>query len=125
MNIERRIVEDVRVLTPTTRLPGGQETEDLLKAAEEILAQPLPRIVVDLGKIDYFSSSGLGALVRMHVSCINRGGWMRLVGLGPRLRNILAITSRVFDTYETLEEAITTPRAAERPGGTAPSQARW
>ena len=61
----------------------------------------------------------------MHVSCINRGGWMRLVGLGPRLRNILAITSRVFDTYETLEEAITTPRAAERPGGTAPSQARW
>ena len=102
MNIERRVVEGIHVLTPTRRLVGGQETEDLVEAGGEIMAQPAPRIVVDLKKIDYVATAGLSALVKLHVGCLNRGGWMRIIGLGTpgsRIRNIFVITLliRVFD----------------------------
>ena len=120
MNIERRVVEGIHVLTPTRRLVGGQETEDLTKAGDEIMAQPAPRIVVDLKKIDYVATGGLSALVRLHVGCLNRGGWMRIIGLGTpgsRIRDIFVITLliRVFETYETLEEAMAAPSKAKRP----------
>lgn len=122
MNVERRMVDNVHVLTPTKRLLGGQETDDLLSVAGEILAQPAPRIVVDLKKIDYVSTGGLTALVKIHVSCVNRGGWMRIIGLGSRIRNIFVITLliRVFETFETLEEAIAAPTKASQPPGEPP-----
>jgi len=127
MNVERRTAEGVLVLTPTKRLLGGQETKDLLKAAEEVMAQPAPRIVVDLKKIDYVATGGLSALVKLHVGCLNRGGWMRIIGLGTpgsRIRSIFIITLliRVFETFETLEEALAAPFKAQRPeaAGAAP-----
>jgi len=127
MNVERRMVDNVHVLTPTKRLIGGQETEDLLKVANEIMAQPAPRIVVDLKKIDYVATGGLSALVKLHVGCLNRGGWMRIIGLGTpgsRIRDIFVITLliRVFETHETLDEAIAAPLKAQR-SETAPPPA--
>jgi anti-sigma B factor antagonist len=111
MNVEKRVVENVHVLTPTKSLVGGRESDDLLSAAEEILPQEAPRIVIDLKKIDYVSSGGLGALIKVHSSCIKRGGWLRIIGVGTRIKNIFIVTLliRVFDTYDTLEEAIAAP----------------
>jgi len=62
-----------------------------------------------------------GALVRMHVSCIQPQRLDETHRTGNLASGtFLAITSRVFDIHETLEEAITTPRAAERPGALRP-----
>src|SRR5262245_4546336 len=106
--MEQRMVGRVLVLTPTENLTGGKETENLTGAASEAFAGDKPRIIIDLAKIDWINSPGLSALVRIHVSCVNRGGWMRVVGVGKRIKNLLVITRVImlFDTFETVDLAL-------------------
>jgi hypothetical protein len=51
---------------------------------------------------------GLGALVKIHVSCCNRGGWLRIAGVGVRIKNVLVITRLIFlfETFDTVEQAL-------------------
>ena len=114
MLVEQKSFGRVRVLIPTRNLTGGKETEELGAAADQVLGQGTPRIVIDLEKIDWINSPGLGALVKIYISCMNRGGWMRVAGVGKRIKNMLLVTRVImlFDTFDTVDEAIT-PDTAE------------
>jgi anti-anti-sigma factor len=62
------------------------------------LVQPLiaagGRIVLDFSDLDYIDSSGLGALVGLKVSAINRGLCkLELVNLTPRIKKLLSLTN--------------------------------
>jgi anti-sigma B factor antagonist len=109
MTFEHSTVGDVHVLTPKKNLVGKDETQDLLAAVDEVAAKGDPKIVVDLGKISYVNSVGLGSLVRARTTCANRSGWFRLARVGDRINSILMVTKLVlvFDTFETVEEAVT------------------
>jgi anti-sigma B factor antagonist len=115
VNLETHVVEDVHVLTLHRNLAGGKETQELHAAVDAILARSTPRIVIDLGKVDFLSSLGLSAFVKIHTSCVNRGGWMRIARISKRIHNVLLITRlvMVFDTADTVEQAIASGRAEE------------
>ena len=52
------------------------------------------RTVLDFSDLDYVDSSGLGTLVGLKVSAINRGLCkLELVNLTPRVRKLLSITN--------------------------------
>jgi anti-sigma B factor antagonist len=108
MSFDKEMTGDVTVLTPKNNLMGGKETTELVAAIEEIAAQSPPKIVVDLGKVSYMNSTGLGALVRANTHCGNRGGWLRIARAGSRIKNVFLVTKLVFvfDTYESVEDAI-------------------
>ncbi len=51
-------------------------------------------IILDFSDLDYVDSSGLGALVGLKVSAINRGLCkLELAHLGPRVRKLLSMTN--------------------------------
>lgn len=65
-------------------------------------------IVVDLTKLEFLDSTGLGALIGAHRRAIENGGAVRLVvgeGAIARLLNITGLM-RVFAVYATLEDAL-------------------
>lgn len=65
-------------------------------------------IIVDLTKLEFLDSTGLGALIGAHRRAIENGGSVRLaVGEGAiaRLLNITGLM-RVFSVYATLEDAL-------------------
>ena len=65
-------------------------------------------LVVDLTKLEFLDSTGLGALIGAHRRALENGGKIRLaVGEGPiaRLLNITGLI-RVFPVYATLEDAL-------------------
>jgi len=66
-------------------------------------------VVLQLDEVEFVDSSGLGALVRLVQAARAKGGDLKLSGLPPRIRKVLEMTSLLaqFETYETLEEAIT------------------
>ena len=76
----------------------------------EIPEDEKPNVILDLSKVSMMDSSGLGVLVSSYTSVQKRGGRLVLSGLGRGLQNLIAITklTRVFDMYETLEEAVDT-----------------
>lgn len=65
-------------------------------------------IIVDLTKLEFLDSTGLGALIGAHRRALEHGGNVRLaVGDGPiaRLLNITGLL-RVFPVYHTLDDAL-------------------
>jgi anti-anti-sigma factor len=79
MNLEKHVIGEIHVLTPRKGLMGGEETHELSAAIQEIVsAGVVPKIIIDLGKVPFLNSTGLGALVAGHVSCKNRQGWFRV-----------------------------------------------
>jgi len=118
-SVEKRLVGDVHVLTPHKSLVGGDETRDLTSAIQEVIASGTPHIVIDLGKVSFLNSTGLGALVAGYVSCNNRQGWFRVARTTKRIDNLFLITklSFVFDTYDTVEEALVGENSPEERNG--------
>jgi len=65
-------------------------------------------ILFDLTKMAHIDSSGLGALVSILQRVNSAGGVIKLACLQPRPRIVFDITKicRVFDIYDTVDEAI-------------------
>jgi anti-sigma B factor antagonist len=99
---------DIVLLSPSKDLSGGEETREIERAIQEVVAQGTPHIVLDLGRVSYVNSAGLGSLVAAHTSCKNRQGWLRLAQTGKRIKNLFLITKLafVFETFDTVEEAL-------------------
>jgi len=58
-------------------------------------------IVLNLSRLDYLDSSGIGELVRNYLTVVKKGGAMRVVGLASKVEEILKITQlyQVFPEY--------------------------
>ena len=65
-------------------------------------------VLFDLTKMAHIDSSGLGALVSILQRVNSSGGVIKLACLQPRPRIVFDITKicRVFDIYNTVDEAI-------------------
>ena len=114
LDVEKR--GKVHVLTPKTDLSGGEETREIEQAVEEIIAQGTPYIVIDLGRVSYVNSTGLGSLVAAHTKCRNRQGWLRLAQIGKRIKNLFLITKLafVFETFDSVDEALIDSDSSEQ-----------
>jgi anti-anti-sigma factor len=113
---ESRKLGDVVVLTPRKNLVGGEETMALLDAIGARGEGNAPKVILDLQRINWVSSLGIEALRRTHRTCAGAGGWLRLAHVGARIRNVL-LTMRlhwVFETFDTVEEAVAAPAAPSR-----------
>jgi anti-anti-sigma factor len=66
-------------------------------------------VVLQLDQVEFVDSSGLGALVRLMQSARSKGGDLKLSGLPPKIRKTMEMTNLLsqFETYESVEEAIT------------------
>jgi anti-sigma B factor antagonist len=66
-----------------------------------LLKQGQRNIVLNLTRLDYLDSSGIGELARIYVATVKQGGAMRVVGLASRVEEILKITQlyQVFPEF--------------------------
>ena len=84
------------------------DNRELLRTAvEEALAEPEPRIVVDLGAVSMCDSSGLQIFLDTHRRAAGSGGWLRLADPQPLVQRVLSITqlSRFFSVFDSVESA--------------------
>jgi len=78
----------------------------------EVVGAGERRVVVDLGRVEFLASTGLGVLVGAHRRLRAREGSLTLVCPHERLLKIFRITGldSVFDIYDTVESATSVPR---------------
>lgn len=66
------------------------------------------QIVLNLSDLQYLDSSGIGELARMYVMVLKNGGEMKVVGLTPKIEEILKITHlyQVFPEFPDEQTAL-------------------
>jgi len=84
------------------------ETGALRESISRLLKQDRKNIVLNLSELQYLDSSGIGELARVYVSVVKEGGQMKVVGLSPKVEEILKITQlyQVFPEFPSEEAAL-------------------
>ena len=84
------------------------ETGALRETISHLLKQGRKNIVLNLGALQYLDSSGIGELARIYVSVVKVSGQMKVVGLSPKVEEILKITQlyQVFPEFPSEEAAL-------------------
>lgn len=73
------------------------------------LAEPeVLNYVIDLARVDFMDSAGLGALIAVLKRVTERGGDMKVASLQKKPRMVFEITRayKVFEIHDTVEEAL-------------------
>jgi anti-anti-sigma factor len=83
----------------------------LLSALTDLIEQGRPRIVLDLSRVSFCDSTGLGVMVQIRQRVVGVGGWLRLAGPTEPVRRALEITNldRLIPAYPTVAEALDAP----------------
>ena len=100
MDIHRRIEGDIAILSLEGRLDLASASA-LKETSKEVLAKQSKKMILNLGKVDFINSSGLGALVSVLKEVRNNQGAMKLTNLAPYVKEIFDITqlSNIFEIY--------------------------
>ena len=109
MQIEQRVVGDVAVMQVLGDITLGKGGDVILKdKVQSLLQQGYRKMLIDLGKVSYVDSAGLGQLVQVYATTSHLGGSLKLLNLTKRLKDLLVLTKllTVFDAYDTESEAI-------------------
>ena len=108
MRLESRPVGEVYVFQCHGRIVSGNEVFTLHSQVGDAI-QKHGEVVLQLDKVEFLDSSGLGALVRLMQAARAKAGDLKLCGVPPKVRKILELTNllKQFEVYDSLEEAIT------------------
>lgn len=88
--------DENKYITTTIKCHGRLISENTaeIKALVMPLLKRGGRTVLDFSDLDYLDSSGLGALVGLKISAINRGLCvLELTNLTPRIKKLLSVTN--------------------------------
>lgn len=84
------------------------EAERLRTTLEELADQRLPVIVLELSKMEFICSLGLGAIISAHLRSRHHRGQIRLVNPTQPVRELLETTrlTKLFSIYESIQDAL-------------------
>lgn len=96
------------VITLKGNVMGGPDGAKLHEALHNFKEQGKKNVVMDLSKVSFMNSSGLGMLISGMTTMRNAGGDLRLANVADRIQSLLVITKliTVFKHYDSVEEAV-------------------
>ncbi len=107
MKFEDSLLDDIVILNVSGKIMGGEETTMFHGKLHEYINQNKKNIVVDLSRVDWVNSVGLGMLISALTTVKNAGGRLVLANI-TKIESILTITRliSVFEHYDSREEAL-------------------
>jgi anti-sigma B factor antagonist len=89
------------------KLTGGPEAETFRNIFKELVNNDKMNIIVNLKKVDWINSTGLGILISGYTSVRKAGGDLVLCNVGDRIDSILYVTklNLLFQAFENEEDA--------------------
>jgi anti-sigma B factor antagonist len=108
LRMDSRPVGDVLLIQCHGRIVAGNEVYTLHAQVGDSFTK-YSDVVLQLDNVEFVDSSGLGALVRLTQSARAKGGDLKLSGVPAKILKTLAMTNLLsqFETYDSVEEAIT------------------
>lgn len=90
------------------KIMGGPDAERFRDDLHQLIEEGKKEVVVDLGKVSFMNSSGLGLLIGGLTTMKNAGGDLKICRADKKIESLLVVTQliSVFDHYRTLDEAV-------------------
>jgi anti-sigma B factor antagonist len=107
MKFEDSLKGEVVILDLSGKIMGGEETTMFHGKIHEYLDRQKKHFIVDMAKVDWMNSVGLGMLISALTSVKNAGGRLVLANI-TKIESILTITRliSVFEHYDSREDAL-------------------
>jgi len=107
MDIQKRIEGDISILSLEGRL-DLTSASSLKDASKIVLENESKKMILNMERVDFINSSGLGALVSILKEVRNSQGSMKLTNLAPYVKEIFDITqlTNIFDIFPDEKQAL-------------------
>ena len=108
LDIEQSEREGIIILNLNGRLIVGEPVTDLRAKITRLSVAGANNVVLNLAKVDYIDSTGLGGMVIGYTTLKKAGGALKLTGMNRRNLELLVLTklSGVFETFEDEQTAV-------------------
>ena len=108
MNLKTEQSGSVTILTVREERLDAHNSEELKAAMIGLFESGTKNLLVDLKEVRFIDSSGLGVLVSGFKNASTRQGSIKLCSLQSQVRSMFELTRlhRVFDIYQTVDEAL-------------------
>lgn len=108
MAIKETMKAGVAILEVKGNLMGGSETTDIHKRVKDLVANGVKKVVIDLGKVAWMNSTGLGTLMSSLTTMRNGDGDLKLARTTEKVKSLFMITKliTIFETFDTVGEAV-------------------
>ncbi len=108
MNIKQNLKGEIMVLNLSGKIMGGPDHEKFQTEIKTLISQGYVDILLDMAKVSWVNSTGLGILVSAYHTLKKNGGALKICKVSDRIDNILNVTQLklVFETFTDCEEAL-------------------
>lgn len=108
MKITQREIGNAVILDLNGKLTGGPDADTFREVFKSIIDQGKKNIVVNLEKVSWINSTGLGILISGYTSVRRAGGDLVVMHASDRIESILYVTklNLLFKSYESEEDAV-------------------
>src|SRR4028119_2019598 len=108
LNITERQAGDITILDMDGKVTIGEGSVALRTTIRRLLGEGKKKILLNLGRVGYVDSSGIGELVSSFTAVNKEDGSLKLLNLTQKIQDLLAITKllTVFDVYESEADAL-------------------
>ncbi|UCC45110.1 MAG: STAS domain-containing protein [Candidatus Zixiibacteriota bacterium] len=108
MRLTDREQNGVVILEPKGKIMGGPDASLLHDKLYEFIEQDKKKVVIDLAKVDWMNSTGLGILISGYTTLRNTEGELKLANVTDKIQSLLTITKlvTVFESYDSVDEAV-------------------
>lgn len=105
---ERKRAGAVLILELRGRLTLGHGSAPLDEALQRRIADGEQALLLDVGSVTHIDSQGIASLVRGWTSIRRRGGRLKLLRLGGRVRQVLELTrlTTVIESFDDEQAAL-------------------
>jgi len=118
MTIKESFHSDVVVLELKGNLMDEPETSELREKIKGLVRDGFLKIVLDIGKLKWVNSTGLGALISSLATVNNGGGDMRIANVTDKIYSLFMITQliKVFKNFDSVDRAVASYSVDPIPG---------
>jgi anti-sigma B factor antagonist len=106
MTITTREVSHVTIIDIDGRITLGEELDLLRDTLRDLVATGKKKIILNLEKVDYIDSSGVGELVSAYTTVRNSGGELKLMNLTKKVHDILNVT-KLYTVFDIKDDEFT------------------
>ena len=108
LEIAQREREGIAVLDLRGPLTVGEAASNLRDTLRQLLADGHGNVILNLGRVDYIDSTGLGALMMCYTALRRESGRLVLLNLNRRHLELLVLTklSTIFEMFDDEQHAV-------------------